>query len=100
MLRIMTSQMIAHGPVGEALKARRLALALSRERLGAAAGGVSSATIARIERGSVTPHPATVAALALALGCSPADLSTMNDAAAVNGDVVKTIDAATVEHGS
>lgn len=47
---------------------------LSREALGAAAGGISSATIARIERGQVKPFRSTVAALALALGVSTDDL--------------------------
>lgn len=70
----VTWHMTAQPPVGIALRARRDALALSRERLGARAGGISSATIARIERGAVTPHPATVAALAMALGCEPDDL--------------------------
>ena len=84
--------MIAHGPVGEALKARRLALGLSRERLGARADGISSATITRIERGTVTPHPATVTALARALGCSPADLSNGNGPGG-NGTVAPTADA-------
>lgn len=41
---------------------------LSREALGAAAGGVSSATIFRLERGMISrPHQATLNALAAAL---------------------------------
>jgi transcriptional regulator with XRE-family HTH domain len=56
------------------LEQRRLALGYSRERLGAAAGGISSATVKRVERGRVRPHPATRVALARALGCRVADL--------------------------
>jgi transcriptional regulator with XRE-family HTH domain len=52
---------------GTAMEGRRLAAGFSRERLGAAAGGVASATIVRIERGQVTPHPRTMAALLAAL---------------------------------
>ena len=64
----MTRYLNAHRPpIGAALKARRTALGLSRERLGAAAGGISSATIRRAEMGTVTPNPATITALALAL---------------------------------
>ena len=59
-------QMLAH-PGGAALEQWRLALGLSREGLGAAAGGVSSSTIRRIERGEVRPHPSTLAALLGAL---------------------------------
>lgn len=40
---------------------------LSREALGALAGGISSATVARIERGIVDPHRSTKSALATAL---------------------------------
>jgi transcriptional regulator with XRE-family HTH domain len=56
------------------LEQRRLQLGYSRERLGAAAGGVTAGTIYRIERGQVTPHPSTLAALARALNCEIADL--------------------------
>ncbi len=56
------------------LERRRLALGLSRERLGAAAGGLGSATVRRVERGLVRPHPATLSALARALGCEVSDL--------------------------
>lgn len=51
----------------QALEVRRHALGLSREALGAAAGGVSANTIRRIERGVVRPHRSTVAALIAAL---------------------------------
>jgi DNA-binding XRE family transcriptional regulator len=56
------------------LEGRRLALGYSRERLGAAAGGLSAATVFRVERGMVAPRPATRVALARALGCRVADL--------------------------
>lgn len=62
----MTSQLISHVADGE-LKARRQALGLSREALGAIAGGVSSATVRRAERGEVRPHPRTLRALLAAL---------------------------------
>ena len=52
---------------GATIEQRRLAAGLSRERLGAAAGGVASATIVRVERGLVNPHPRTLAALLAAL---------------------------------
>jgi transcriptional regulator with XRE-family HTH domain len=60
------------------VESRRRAAGLSRERLGAAAGGISSATVRRIERGLVTPHPATVSALARALDCEPRDIDPKN----------------------
>jgi transcriptional regulator with XRE-family HTH domain len=69
----MTPRMTSLAPVG--LAARRRARGLSRERLGAAAGGVSAATIRRTERGETRPHPRTLAALAEALGCRPDDLT-------------------------
>jgi DNA-binding XRE family transcriptional regulator len=56
------------------LEQRRLVAGYSRNRLGVAAGGVSSATIRRVERGLVRPHPITRVALAGALGCQVADL--------------------------
>jgi predicted transcriptional regulator len=62
-------QMTPHTSVGPGLRARRESLGLSREALGAAAGGISSATIARAEAGTVKPHRATMTALARALGC-------------------------------
>ena len=68
----MTSQMTPHAAVGTTVRARRQALGLSREALGAAAGGVSSSTIRRIERGTVTPHPSTLAALTHALTAAAA----------------------------
>jgi len=55
------------------IEARRQSLGLSREALGAAAGGVSSSTIRRIERGVVQPHPSTLAALAYALDAAQND---------------------------
>jgi predicted transcriptional regulator len=63
----MTRQMITHGVDGNTLKRWREACGLSRERLGAAAGGISSATVKRIEQGTVRPHASTVAALTAAL---------------------------------
>ena len=63
----MTSQMTPYAAVGTAIKAQRQALGLSREALGAIAGGVSSSTIRRVERETVAPHPSTVAALTRAL---------------------------------
>jgi transcriptional regulator with XRE-family HTH domain len=56
------------------LEVRRRAAGLSRERLGAAAGAISSATIKRIERGLVRPHPSTRVALAAALRCDEREL--------------------------
>jgi DNA-binding XRE family transcriptional regulator len=67
--------MIEHEQDGTAsLEGRRLALGYSRERLGAAAGGLSAATVFRVERGMVVPRPATRVALARALGCRVSDL--------------------------
>jgi transcriptional regulator with XRE-family HTH domain len=68
----MQPQMTSQPPVG--LATLRKARGLSRERLGAAAGGVSAATIRRTERGETRPHPRTLAALAAALGCHPQEL--------------------------
>jgi predicted transcriptional regulator len=59
--------MITHAPDGSSLERRRLALGLSREALGAAAGGIASATVQRIERGHVRPHPSTLSAIIAAL---------------------------------
>jgi transcriptional regulator with XRE-family HTH domain len=56
------------------LERRRRAAGLSRERLGQAAGAISSATIRRIELGLATPHPSTRYALASALACTEAEL--------------------------
>lgn len=66
--------MSVHPADGSAFERRRLALGYSRERLGAAAGGISSATVRRVERGLVNPHPSTRVALAQALGCAVADI--------------------------
>jgi len=63
----MTVQMISRTPDGAALKQWRLSVGLSREALGAAAGGISSATVRRIEHAEVRPHPSTVVALLNAL---------------------------------
>jgi transcriptional regulator with XRE-family HTH domain len=64
----MTLQMVGHAVDGNALERRRRGLGLSREALGAAAGGLSSATIKRVERGLVRrPHPVTIAAIVAAL---------------------------------
>lgn len=68
----MSAHMKAHPPVG--LAELRRARGLSQERLGAAAGGVSAATIRRTERSETKPHPRTLAALAQALGCHPEDI--------------------------
>ncbi len=57
--------------IGARVLERRHALGLSREALGAAAGGVSSATVYRIELGRVRPHPSTVRALLTALEQAP-----------------------------
>jgi predicted transcriptional regulator len=60
-------------PNGQALRRWRESLGLSREALGAAAGGVSCSTIVRVEAGEVKPHPATLSALIRALSaCSGA----------------------------
>ena len=56
------------------LEAHRRAAGFSRERLGQRAGAISSATIKRIERGQVVPHPSTKVALATALGCDEEEL--------------------------
>lgn len=59
--------MLTHGVDGAEIERRRRAIGLSRERLGAAAGGIASATVVRIERGLVKSHPSTIAALLAAL---------------------------------
>jgi transcriptional regulator with XRE-family HTH domain len=71
-LRGMAMQTTHQATVGTALRARREALKLSREALGAAAGGVSSSTIRRVELGTVRPHPSTISALAQALEAADA----------------------------
>ena len=68
----MPTQMKTQRSDGPAIKARRQSLGLSREALGAAAGGVSSSTVRRIERCEVQPHPSTVAALKGALDTAEA----------------------------
>jgi predicted transcriptional regulator len=59
--------MVTPAILGTALERRRLKLGLSREALGASAGGISAATIKRAERELVKPHPSTLAALTAAL---------------------------------
>jgi transcriptional regulator with XRE-family HTH domain len=63
----MTQQMLSRAVDGTVLERRRLALGLSRERLAAAAGDFSAATIKRVERGEVKPQPSTLAAILAAL---------------------------------
>jgi Helix-turn-helix len=63
----MTAQMLGRPHDGPALERWRRALGLSREALGAAAGGIASATVRRVERSEVKPHPSTLAALVAAL---------------------------------
>ena len=63
----MATQMMVHSVDGTELEQRRLALGLSREALGAAAGGISSATVKRVERGEVRPQPSTLSAITAAL---------------------------------
>lgn len=53
-------------PVADTIIRRRRALGWSRERL-AVAAGVGSATVARIERGKVTPYRLTLTAILDAL---------------------------------
>jgi transcriptional regulator with XRE-family HTH domain len=87
--------MVAQTPDGS-LEQRRRARGLSREALGALAGGVSSSTIFRIERGQVTPNRATLALLAGALGCEGSDL-THSDAPGRTGASRKEGDAGAVQ---
>jgi predicted transcriptional regulator len=63
----MTGQMMTQPCDGAALEKWRRSLGMSREALGAAAGGIASATVKRVERGEVRPHPSTIAALVTAL---------------------------------
>jgi predicted transcriptional regulator len=63
----MTSQMVTHAHDGATLERWRRSLGMSREALGAAVGGIASATVKRVERGEVKPHPSTLAALVGAL---------------------------------
>jgi DNA-binding XRE family transcriptional regulator len=72
-------QMKAHKPVGVALRTRREQLGLSREALGAVAGGISSDTVARAEAGTVKTNRATKFALARALGCEVEELFPTNE---------------------
>jgi transcriptional regulator with XRE-family HTH domain len=63
----MTSQIVTRTHDGPALERWRKSLGMSREALGAAAGGIASATVKRVERSEGRPHPSTVAALVAAL---------------------------------
>jgi len=67
LISIMTTRMIRR--TADDLVRRRLALGHPRELLRAAAGGISSATVKRIERSVVSPLPATLTTLGQALGC-------------------------------
>jgi ribosome-binding protein aMBF1 (putative translation factor) len=60
-------QLMVRKDIGGSIERRRMALGISRERLGAAAGGVARGTVERVERSQVKPHPRTVAALTQAL---------------------------------
>lgn len=60
-------------PLGRNLRARREARELSQAVL-AVTAGLSPATVARIEAGTINPRLDTLAALAGVLGCSVADL--------------------------
>ena len=93
--------MTAHSADGSALRPAREALGLSREALGAAAGGISSATIARIECGSVRPHRSTKAALARALGRKVEDIfpTTSETPTGTTGDLAK-LDDCGVDRGT
>jgi transcriptional regulator with XRE-family HTH domain len=55
--------MLSEQSVGQALRLLRQLRGLTRQELGARAGGVAISTVARIERGEVEPHPSTLAAL-------------------------------------
>jgi transcriptional regulator with XRE-family HTH domain len=58
----------------EELRRRRLLKALEQEEL-AQRAGVSASSISRIENGDRGTTPATIRALAEALGCRPDDIS-------------------------
>ena len=62
----MTPQMMPVAPVGSALREARLAAGMTIEQL-AVRAGVGGATVERIEHDRVTPHQATLFALAQAL---------------------------------
>jgi len=67
----MTEHML-HAAAADTIRRRRQALGLSRERL-AVAAGVAAGTVARIERGSVTPYRLTVNAILDALSSAEAE---------------------------
>lgn len=73
--------MIGQRPDGPELERWRKSLGLSREALGAAAGGIASATVKRVERGEVKPQPSTLSALVGALSARSAFPSNANDGA-------------------
>jgi transcriptional regulator with XRE-family HTH domain len=62
----MTPQTMNVAPVGSELRAARIAADLTIEQL-AVRAGIGGATVERIEHGRVTPHRATLLALAIAL---------------------------------
>jgi transcriptional regulator with XRE-family HTH domain len=59
--------------IGERLKRQRTRRALTQEQL-ALRAGVSTATVARIERDEIEPRMTTLGKLAEALGVDPAEL--------------------------
>lgn len=67
-------QMQHHEADVSPLRKVRQARGLTQEALGVAAGGVSRATIIRIEAGVVQPYRSTLSALARALGCRVQDI--------------------------
>lgn len=74
----------------DGLEGLRRVRGLSREALGARAGGISAATIWRIERGICRPHRSTIAALACALGCEVHDLDSKDRSSPAEGPGSKT----------
>ena len=63
--------------IGARLKAQRIEQALTQGEL-AAKAGVSSNTVARLERNETEPHMPTVRKLAAALGVHPRELTKGN----------------------
>jgi transcriptional regulator with XRE-family HTH domain len=59
--------------IGDKLKRERTLAALTQEELGEKAG-LTTATVARIERDEVEPRPSTLRKLAAALGVQPREL--------------------------
>jgi transcriptional regulator with XRE-family HTH domain len=64
--------------IGDRLKALRIEQALTQEEL-ADRAGVSTNTVARLERNETEPHMPTVRKLAVALGVEPRRLTTTED---------------------